>query len=196
LVASDSAWLWLLSARQPLAEERPGVRIIAADSNQEKKWGLLSLLTSCSKSRFTGAWLSVNRTHMLVTMYALAADAVLVLHLGFVLFVGLGGLLALRWPRIAWIHIPAAVWGAAIEFAGWICPLTPIENDLRARAGESPYTGDFIARYLLPVIYPEGLTRDAQMVLGLGVVLLNTAIYFIVFRRQRTREAQTSAPQD
>jgi hypothetical protein len=133
---------------------------------------------------------------MLVTMYALAADAVLVLHLGFVLFVGLGGMLALRWPRIAWIHIPAAVWGAAIEFAGWICPLTPIENDLRARAGESPYTGDFIARYLLPVIYPEGLTRDAQMVLGLGVVLLNTAIYFIVFRRQRTREAQTSAPQD
>jgi hypothetical protein len=119
-------------------------------------------------------------------MYALAADAVLVLHLGFVLFVGLGGLLALRWPRIAWIHIPSAVWGAAIEFAGWICPLTPIENDLRARAGESPYTGDFVARYLLPVIYPEGLTRDAQIVLGLGVVLLNTAIYVVVFRRHRT----------
>jgi hypothetical protein len=119
-------------------------------------------------------------------MYSLAADAVLVLHLGFVLFVGLGGLLALRWPRIAWIHIPSAVWGAAIEFAGWICPLTPIENDLRARAGESPYTGDFVARYLLPVIYPEGLTRDAQIVLGLGVVLLNTAIYVVVFRRHRT----------
>jgi hypothetical protein len=119
-------------------------------------------------------------------MYALAADAVLVLHLGFVLFVGLGGLLALRWPRIAWIHIPSAVWGAAIEFAGWICPLTPIENDLRARAGESPYTGDFVARYLLPVIYPEGLTRDAQIVLGLGVVILNTAIYVVVFRRHRT----------
>jgi hypothetical protein len=119
-------------------------------------------------------------------MYALAADAVLVLHLGFVLFVGLGGLLALRWPRIAWIHIPSAVWGAAIEFAGWICPLTPIENDLRARAGESPYTGDFVARYLLPLIYPEGLTRDAQIVLGLGVVILNTAIYVVVFRRHRT----------
>jgi hypothetical protein len=119
-------------------------------------------------------------------MYSLAADAVLVLHLGFVLFVGLGGLLALRWPRIAWIHIPSAVWGAAIEFAGWICPLTPIENDLRARAGESPYTGDFVARYLLPVIYPEGLTRDAQIVLGLGVVILNTAIYVVVFRRHRT----------
>ena len=119
-------------------------------------------------------------------MYSLAADAVLVLHLGFVLFVGLGGLLALRWPRIAWIHIPAAVWGAAIEFGGWICPLTPIENDLRLRAGESPYTGDFVARYLLPVIYPEGLTRDAQIVVGLGVVLLNAAIYAVVYRRQRT----------
>ena len=129
-------------------------------------------------------------------MYSLAADAVLVLHLGFVLFVGLGGLLALRWPRIAWIHIPAAIWGAAIEFGGWICPLTPIENHLRLRAGESPYTGDFVARYLLPVIYPEGLTRDAQIVLGLGVVLLNTVIYFIVYRRQRTREAKASPPQD
>jgi hypothetical protein len=129
-------------------------------------------------------------------MYSVAADAVLVLHLVFVLFVGLGGLLALRWPPVAWIHIPAAVWGAAIEFGGWICPLTPIENDLRVRAGESPYTGDFVARYLLPVIYPEGLTRDAQIVLGLGVVLLNTVIYFIVFRRQRTREARVPRPQD
>lgn len=129
-------------------------------------------------------------------MYSLAADAVLVLHLGFVVFVGLGGLLALRWPRVAWLHIPAAIWGAAIEFGGWICPLTPIENDLRLRAGESPYTGDFVARYLLPVIYPEGLTRDAQIVLGLGVVLLNAAIYFIVLRRQHTRGARASPPQD
>lgn len=128
-------------------------------------------------------------------MYSAAADVVLVVHLGFVLFVALGGLLALRWPRIAWIHIPAAIWGAAIEFGGWICPLTPIENDLRARAGESPYTGDFVARYLLPVLYPEGLTRDAQVVLGLGVVLLNTVIYFIVFRRKRARGAKAS-PQD
>ena len=122
-------------------------------------------------------------------MYSLAADAVLVLHLGFVLFVALGGLLALRWPRVAWMHIPAAIWGAAIEFGGWICPLTPIENDLRARAGESPYTGDFVARYLLPVIYPEGLTRDAQIVLGLGVVLLNAAIYLVVFRRHAVRRS-------
>lgn len=129
-------------------------------------------------------------------MYSLAADAVLVLHLGFVVFVALGGLLALRWPRVAWIHVPAAIWGAAIEFGGWICPLTPIENDLRLRAGESPYTGDFVARYLLPVIYPEGLTRDAQIVLGIAVVLLNTGIYFIVLRRQHTRGARASPPHD
>lgn len=128
-------------------------------------------------------------SHMLVTMYALAADAVLLLHLGFVLFVGLGGLLALRWPRIAWIHIPAAIWGAAIEFGGWICPLTPIENDLRLRAGESPYTGDFVARYLLPVIYPEGLTRDAQIILGVGVVIVNAVVYAIVYRRLRARSS-------
>ena len=132
----------------------------------------------------------------LTAMYALAADAVLVLHLGFVLFVALGGLVALRWPRLAWIHIPAALWGAAIEFGGWICPLTPLENALRARAGESPYTGDFVARYLLPLIYPEGLTRDAQIVLGACVVLFNTGIYFILFRRQRARGAKASPRPD
>jgi len=124
-------------------------------------------------------------------MYALAADAVLVLHLAFVLFVAAGGLLVLRWPRLAWVHIPTAIWGAAIEFGGWICPLTPIENDLRARAGESPYTGDVVARYLLPVIYPEGLTRDAQVTLGLAVVLVNAAIYAVVFRRHRARQSRS-----
>jgi len=124
-------------------------------------------------------------------MYALAADAVLVLHLAFVLFVAVGGLLVLRWPRLAWAHIPTAIWGAAIEFGGWICPLTPIENDLRARDGESPYTGDFVARYLLPVIYPEGLTRDAQVTLGLAVVLVNAAIYAVVFRRHRARQSRS-----
>ena len=130
------------------------------------------------------------------SMYSLAADAVLVLHLGFVLFVALGGLLALRWTRIAWIHIPAALWGAAIEFGGWICPLTPIENALRARAGESPYTGDFVARYLLPVIYPEGLTRDGQIVLGASVLLVNAAIYAVLYRRYDCRGAQATPRPD
>ena len=120
-------------------------------------------------------------------MYSALADAVLVLHFAFVLFVVFGGLLVLRWTRVAWAHIPAAVWGVAIEFGGWICPLTPLENELRSRGGEGTYHGDFIARYLLPVIYPEGLTRDAQVVLGLAALLLNAAIYFLVIRRRQTR---------
>lgn len=120
-------------------------------------------------------------------MYSALADAVLVVHFAFVLFVALGGLLVLRWPRLAWIHVPAAVWGVAIEYAGWICPLTPLENDLRARAGEPAYGGDFVARYLLPVIYPEGLTREAQILLGTGALLLNAAIYAVVWRRRGRR---------
>jgi hypothetical protein len=124
-------------------------------------------------------------------MYALAADAVLVLHLAFVLFVGLGALLVLRWRWLAWLHVPAAAWGVAIEFGGWICPLTPLENDLRLRAGEAPATGDFVARLLLPVIYPEGLTREAQIAVGLAVLVFNVAIYGLLIRRQlaRNREA-------
>jgi hypothetical protein len=118
-------------------------------------------------------------------VYGVFADAVLVAHFGFVLFVVLGGLLALKWPRAAWFHVPAAAWGVAIEFFGWICPLTPLENDLRARAGRAEYEGDFVARYLLPVIYPEGLTRDTQFVLGGFALALNLAIYAIVLRRRR-----------
>ena len=118
-------------------------------------------------------------------MFSLLADAVLVVHLAFVLFVVFGGLLVMRWRRLAWVHLPAAVWGVAIEYAGWICPLTPIENDLRARAGEPGYGGDFVARYLLPVIYPEGLTREAQIVLGTAALLFNAAIYAVVWRRSR-----------
>ena len=120
-------------------------------------------------------------------MYSALADAVLVVHFAFVLFVVLGGLLVLRWPRLAWFHIPAALWGVAIEFGGWICPLTPLENELRSRGGEAPYHGDFIARYLMPVIYPEGLTREAQVVLGLAALLFNGAIYLVVIRRRQAR---------
>lgn len=128
-------------------------------------------------------------------MYGLLADAVLVAHFGFVLFVVLGGLLVLRWGRLAWLHVPAAIWGAAIEFAGWICPLTPLENDLRARAGETGYGGDFIARYLLPVVYPDGLTRRGQMLLGLAAVLINLAVYSRVWRRsRRQRSANDRGP--
>jgi Protein of Unknown function (DUF2784) len=123
-------------------------------------------------------------------MYSALADAVLVLHVLFVLFVVLGGWLAVRWPWIAWAHIPAALWGAAIEFGGWICPLTPFENRLRLLAGQQTYHGDFIARYLMPVLYPEGLTREVQVALGFGALLLNLLVYSIVVRRWRRRRAR------
>jgi hypothetical protein len=116
--------------------------------------------------------------------YSALADLVLITHFAFVAFVALGGLLVLRWPRVAWAHVPAAAWGIAIEFAGWVCPLTPVENRLRELAGESTYGGDFIARYLLPVIYPDGLTREMQMVLGTAALLGNAVIYLVVWRRR------------
>ena len=121
------------------------------------------------------------------------ADLVLLAHFAFVAFVVAGGLLVLRWPRLAWAHVPAAVWGALIEFGGWICPLTPVENTLRAAAGERPYTGDFIAHYLMPVLYPEGLTREIQLALGGVVMLVNAAIYGMVIRRRGSARDLTGA---
>ena len=120
-------------------------------------------------------------------MHAALADVVLIAHFCFVLFVVFGGLLLLKWPRVAWAHVPAAAWGVAIEFFGWTCPLTPLENELRVRAGQAGYDGDFIARYLLPVIYPEGLTREVQLVLGAIALLLNAVIYAAVLRAKSSR---------
>lgn len=109
--------------------------------------------------------------------YALAADAVLVLHGLFVLFVAFGGLL-IAWRRgMAAVHLPAALWGAGIEFTGGICPLTPLENRLRALAGEDIYAGGYVEHYVFPLLYPDGLTRGVQLALGTGVILLNVAIY-------------------
>jgi hypothetical protein len=116
--------------------------------------------------------------------YGVLADLVLVVHLGFVLFVVLGGLLVLRWPRLAWIHLPAAVWGAIIEFTGGVCPLTPLENNLRRLAGEAGYAGGFIEHYVTAALYPDGLTRVAQVVLGALVLLVNAVIYRRILRRQ------------
>lgn len=117
-------------------------------------------------------------------LYRALADLVVVLHLGFVLFVVLGGLLALRWPRAAWIHLPAALWGAGIEFVQGICPLTPLENRFRSLGGEAGYAGGFVEHYLLPVLYPAGLSQNVQWGLGIFVILLNVAIYTIVWRRR------------
>src|SRR5512144_911769 len=99
-------------------------------------------------------------------LYQRLADLVVVIHFAFVLFVVLGAFLVLRWPRLAWVHLPAAVWGVLIEYAGWICPLTPLEHWLRRAAGESGYEGGFVEHYIIPVLYPLGLTRMTQWVLG------------------------------
>jgi hypothetical protein len=124
-------------------------------------------------------------------MYRILADVVVGLHFVFVVFVVAGGLLVLRWPRVAFVHLPAAVWGAAIEFAGWICPLTPLENSLRRQAGESGYSTGFIEHYLLPVLYPSALTRDIQLLLGVAVIGINLAIYvYVVRRRQKGRRSR------
>ncbi|MEW5788802.1 MAG: DUF2784 domain-containing protein [Pseudomonadota bacterium] len=116
-------------------------------------------------------------------IYGLLADAVLLLHLAFILFVVVGGLFLLRWPGLPWLHLPAVVWGVAIELGGFICPLTPLENQLRQLGGESGYGGGFVEHYLLAVIYPEGLTREVQVALGLGVAALNLVAYVRWWRR-------------
>lgn len=120
-------------------------------------------------------------------LYRLLADLVVVLHVGFVLFVVLGGLFALRWPRAAWFHLPAAIWGAGIEFVQGICPLTPLENHLRKLGGESGYAGGFVEHYVLPVLYPAGLTRGVQLAIGIFVVAFNVVVYALVWRRLASR---------
>jgi hypothetical protein len=115
------------------------------------------------------------------------ADAIVGLHFAFILFVVLGGLLALRWPRLAWVHVPVAIWGALIEFVGFTCPLTPLENWLRQRGGERGYAGGFIDHYIVPIVYPPGLTREVQLVLGTLVLLLNAWVYARVWRRHRAQ---------
>ena len=120
--------------------------------------------------------------------YQLLADLVVGVHFLFVLFVIFGGLLVVKWRRIIGLHIAAALWGALIEFSGWICPLTPLENWFREKAGERGYRSDFVARYLLPVLYPEGLTRAIQIVLGVAVVAVNLVIYGWVLRSNMKRK--------
>ncbi len=105
------------------------------------------------------------------------ADLIVLLHFSYILFVVFGGLLVLKWRRVAWGHIPCVIWGVAIEFTGWICPLTPIENILRYSGGSGGYSNSFIEHYLLPVIYPTGLTRELQLLMGVAVIAINVVIY-------------------
>ncbi len=117
-------------------------------------------------------------------MFRTLADATVVVHLAFVLFVVLGGLLVVRWPRLAWLHVPAACWGAWTEFAGVVCPLTPLENWLRQQGGGTPYTATFVEHYFVPVLYPASLTREIQIVLGSIAVAINVAVYVVIVRRR------------
>jgi hypothetical protein len=129
------------------------------------------------------------------TVYPVLADLVVLVHLGFVVFVVLGGLLVMKWPRLIWIHLPAVFWGIAIELSGWICPLTPLENWLRHKGGEENYEFDFVARYLLPMLYPQGLTRRSQIVLGALVLVVNAAIYGWVLRKRKVQRFNRSTIQ-
>ena len=119
--------------------------------------------------------------------YKVGADIVLIAHFAFVLFVIFGGLLVLRWPSLVWAHVPTAIYGATIEFIGFVCPLTPLENALRHRGGEAGYSGGFIEHYITATIYPSGLTRGIQVGFGVGVVVLNGVVYAIAIVRARGR---------
>jgi len=116
-------------------------------------------------------------------LYRLLANGVVILHALFIVFVVLGGLLAWRWRWIALTHIPCAVWGVLIEYRGWICPLTPLENHLRQKAGDAGYSGGFIEHYLVPAVYPAGLTPRHQMLLGTLVLAINLFAYGVLIRR-------------
>lgn len=121
-------------------------------------------------------------------LFSVAADLVASLHFAFVVFVLLGALLVVRWPRWAWLHLPAVAWGVSIELMGWLCPLTPLENRLRNEAGLAGYESGFVEHYLLPVLYPESLTRSVQIVLGLLVLLINVGLYGSMLRK-RSRDS-------
>jgi hypothetical protein len=123
-------------------------------------------------------------------VYNLLADFTVGVHFLFIMFVVCGGLLVIRRPYMAFVHIPAAIWGAAVEIFGWICPLTPLENHFRDLAGETLYSGDFVARYLLPVIYPENLTTTIQHILGGLVIGVNIIIYLIAICKHRKALSQ------
>jgi Protein of Unknown function (DUF2784) len=126
--------------------------------------------------------------------YRWLSTLVVVVHAAFVGFVVVGGFLALRWRRLVWLHAPAVLWAIAIEAIGFPCPLTPLENALRQRGGEAPYSGTFIEHHLLEWLYPAGLTRSTQLLLAAGVVGVNAVAYALIWRSTRARRRR--APVD
>jgi hypothetical protein len=123
-------------------------------------------------------------------IYHALSNLVLIAHLAFVLFVVLGGFLVLKWRSLAWFHVPAFLWGALIELAGWVCPLTPLENWLREKGGELVYRTDFIEHYILPLLYPATLTRRSQIFMGLLVLSVNLGLYGWILWRIAQKKAR------
>ena len=121
----------------------------------------------------------------------LAANLLVLIHFGFILFVALGGLLVLKWRKIAYLHIPCVLWGALIEVGGWLCPLTPLELHLRQLAGEAGYAGGFIDHYVMPLVYPPGLTRGMQIWIGAIILVLNLCVYaWVVLNRSKRKKGR------
>jgi hypothetical protein len=118
-------------------------------------------------------------------LYSFLADVLLVLHLAFIIFVMLGGLLLLKWRWLIYLHLPAVAWGILVELFGWLCPLTPLEQRFRILAGETGYSGGFVQHYLLPVIYPAGLTREVQILIAISVITINLVIYSVIYVKYR-----------
>ena len=123
--------------------------------------------------------------------YSFLADLVVLLHAFFVLFVLLGGILVFWKPVMAWFHIPAVLWGTGIEFLGWVCPLTPLENMLRTRGGDTGYATGFVEHYIMPVLYPAQLTRNMQIGFGLIVLGANLVIYIGLWKKIRRSKTDT-----
>ena len=117
--------------------------------------------------------------------YSIVADALVIAHLAFIVFVMLGGLLQLKWRWFIYLHLPAVAWGILVELLGWLCPLTPLEQHFRLLAGEAGYSGGFVQHYLLPIIYPAGLTRDVQILLAISVIAINLVIYAAIYVKYR-----------
>jgi hypothetical protein len=127
-------------------------------------------------------------------VFRVLANAVVVVHLLFIAFILLGGLFALRWTRLAWIHLPLGAWGVLVQWMSWICPLTPLENSLRARSGEPTYDEGFVEHYLVPVLYPVGIGQRTHIVLGVIVLGTNAVIYALLLARLRARHRIAAAP--
>ena len=128
--------------------------------------------------------------------YGLLADIVVFLHLTFVIFAVLGAVLIIWWRRVLWLHVPAVLWAVWIEMTGGICPLTPLENRLRLKAGSAGYQTDFVANYLLPVLYPDGLTRNIQFLLGLVVLFINVAIYGYLYLQYKSKRLKAASERE